>query len=204
MPTWATFVAVLLLLADNFNALVSISKDGNFQLATLPQIGGDGTRVLLAGLNRLFTRDLTRECRCEAASFLVAYVLGLPSFSLNPTTLEAIKLTDVEPIKESLMTDAGINRILVWLLASVAVENAQHRQLIVSDPRNAPALLRLLRERGVDVGEEEDDALRVRHALSQAELLLTRHGATLDALRERMESGAATVGNCVGLLEKQL
>jgi hypothetical protein len=35
----------------------------------------------------------------------------------------------------------------------------------------------------------------------QAELLLKRYTATADALRFRMETGSATVGNCVALLE---
>ena len=54
---------------------------------------GDGgvAGKVLGGLSRLFTRDPARECRCEAASFSAAYLLGLPAFALAPTAVEALR-----------------------------------------------------------------------------------------------------------------
>lgn len=188
--------------ADRIQAAARSTKQAVDSAAS----AGQGTRLVLAGVNRLFTRDLTRECRCEAASFLVAYLIGLPSFTQRPGVLEASKLAEQNP--DSFGTVAGVNRLLVWLMAGVAAESAQHRQLIVSDPRQAAALLRLLRSRGAPSEESagnlaEDDELRLRAALEQAELLLRRNGALADALRMRLEGGAATVGSCVALIESK-
>ena len=47
----------------------------------------------------------------------------------------------------------------------------------------------------------EDDELRLRLALSQAQDLLTKYPDVLGQLSQRMESGAGTVGNCVAVLE---
>ena len=56
-------------------------------------------------------------------------------------------------VGETYQTANGVSKLLVWLLASVAAESNNHRQLIVSDPRQASALLKLLRQ-----GGEEDSA----------------------------------------------
>jgi hypothetical protein len=53
----------------------------------------------VGGLSRLFTKDKSRECRCEAASFLAAYVLGMPCFALAATTVEALKVPTPEPFE---------------------------------------------------------------------------------------------------------
>lgn len=155
------------------------------------------------GVGRLFTRDPTRECRCEAASFLAAYLLGLPAFGLGPTALEALKLVD-SSAGGDFGGAPGVHRLLVWLLSPVAAEQAEHRTLLASDPRQAASLLKVLRARGGGAAEgytEADDDLRLRAALAEAELLLKRYAVTADALRFRMETGSATVGNCVALLE---
>mmetsp|Transcript_25996 Transcript_25996/g.69197 ORF Transcript_25996/g.69197 Transcript_25996/m.69197 type:complete len:197 (+) Transcript_25996:228-818(+) len=167
--------------------------------------GPSATQLVAAGLNRLFTRDVTRECQCEAASFTVAYLLGIPVFSLTPNALEAIKLTKDAEVGVTYQTANGVSKLLVWLLAAVAIESNNHRQLIVSDPRQASALLKLLRK---SAGEDEagntaeDDELRLRLALSQAQDLLQKYPDALEQLSQRMESGAGTVGNCVAILEK--
>ena len=177
------------------------------------------TSTFFAGLTRLFTRDVTRECRCESASFLVGYHVGIPAFSLSPNTVEALRLTDptaAESMADSpeadlastFSTPGGVNRILVWLMAGVAAEAAEHRQLIVSDPRQASALLKILRTRDAASetqagNDDSDDEFRLRSALAQAELLLRKYGNQQDQLRQRMESGGATVSNCIALLEKK-
>jgi len=200
---------------------------------------GDGSlsAKVVAGLTRLFVRDASRECRCEAASLLVAYLTGLPSFALNPSAIEAAKILDSSPrlspsssspsslpssssssssrmLGADFSSGPGVQRLLVWLLAPVAAESAQHAQLLASDPRQAKAFLKLMRARsragdggGTGAGlddDEEGDELRLRFALGQAEEILRKHGGSLDALRTRMETGSATVGNCVTLLEKKI
>ena len=152
-------------------------------------------------------------------------MLGLPTFALAPDAIEAINAIEAcnaeggseeqkmlqqagRATKTDLNTPAGVNRLLVWLAAPVIAETAEHRQLVVSDPRQGFALLRVLRARGLGLSEEtsgdgpEDDELRVRCALQQADLLLKRHAGVAELLCERMESGSATVGNCVALLEE--
>jgi hypothetical protein len=170
-------------------------------------------RPRIAALNSFVRRN--GQCRCEAASFLVAYLLGLPTFALAPNAVEAIGAIDAcgheggVAQETDLNTAAGVNRLLVWLVAPVAAEAFEHRQLVVSDPRQALSLLRVLRSRGerslseaVAGNDAEDDELRVRCALQQADLLLKRHARLGGLLRERMESGSATVGNCVALVEE--
>ena len=106
-----------------------------------------------------------------------------------------------------LATAAGANRVLVWLMAPVAAEMAEHQQLLASDPRQASSLLKILkgREGAADAGDDDNDAeLRARCALQQADLLLKRYANIADLLSNRMESGSATVGNCVALIEENL
>jgi len=81
--------------------------------------GPSATQLVAAGLNRLFTRDVTRECQCEAASFTVAYLLGIPVFSLTPNALEAVKLTRDAEVGVTYQTANGVSKLLVWLLAAV-------------------------------------------------------------------------------------
>ena len=99
---------------------------------------GDGSNatgaggLVAAGVARLFTRDATRECRCEAASFLTAYLLGLPTFALSPSVLEAVRAAELgDQAGGDLASAAGTQRLLIWLMAPVAAEAAEHRQLLV-------------------------------------------------------------------------
>ena len=61
-----------------------------------------------------------------------------------------------------LASTAGLHRLLVYLLAPVAAEEANHVQLVASDPRQARALVQLFRERnpGVEVDGEGIDGWR--------------------------------------------
>eukprot|EP00640_Fibrocapsa_japonica_P001373 CAMPEP_0113948138 /NCGR_PEP_ID=MMETSP1339-20121228/68690_1 /TAXON_ID=94617 /ORGANISM="Fibrocapsa japonica" /LENGTH=410 /DNA_ID=CAMNT_0000955061 /DNA_START=176 /DNA_END=1408 /DNA_ORIENTATION=- /assembly_acc=CAM_ASM_000762 len=189
---------------------------------------GEFVKQAAAGLQRLFTRDVERECNSQAASLLTAYLLGLPCYPFNPNVLEAMRLlkkppADMEDAVEGNqawwqgllaptaepaenMTTMGIHRILVWLMASVAAESANHPTLLVSNPRQAYAFLNLIREKGVAdpiVAETpEEDEGRVQWALEEARQLLEKEMFALEALKQRMETGAASVGECVMLMEK--
>lgn len=90
--------------------------------------GPSATQLVGAGLNRLFTRDVTRECQCESASFTVAYLLGIPAFSLAPNALEAIKLTKDGAVGENYQTANGVSKLLVWLLAAVSLRASRRRR----------------------------------------------------------------------------
>jgi len=167
-------------------------------------------KLVLAGLNRIFMRDPEREARVQAATFLSAYLLGLPCFCFSPNVMEAVKMTtDVKEFAESLSSSVGVNRLLVYLLAPVVVEEANHMQLIVSDPRQARALAQVFRERrrgregrvGAGEEEEEEEEVLLRWAYEEARRLVATNSGLLEKLRQRMESGGATVGDCVALLE---
>lgn len=181
---------------------------------------GDVTKVVLAGYARLFTADLERECQCEAAAFLAAYTLGLPCFAFRPNSLEAVVLlvestnttTTTTTTLDPLLSTPGVLKILIWLLAPVAVEDAKHAQLLVSDPREAAGFLRRLaqtcRERGgggeleYPFEDNENDDILLRWAWREAQQLLRRNQPRLEELTKRLVGGAATVGDCVAVLEE--
>lgn len=163
---------------------------------------GKELRLVLSGLNRLFLRDPEREARAQAAAFLSAYLLGLPCFCFSPSVLEAARLPNEvgSDFRDVLASTAGLHRLLVYLLAPVAAEEANHVQLVASDPRQARALLQLFRERNPGV-EVDGEGVVLPWAFQEAKRLLQANAGLLDKLRKRMESGGATVGDCVQLLE---
>jgi len=175
----------------------------------LTQRQGEEVKLVLAGLSRMFMRDPEREARVQAATFLSAYLLGLPCFCFSPNVLEAVKMTtDVEEFAEMLSSPVGMNRVLVYMLAPVVVEEANHLQLIASDPRQARALVQVCRERrrGREGGwegeaDEKEEERLLRWAYEEARRLVGMNSGLLEKLRQRMESGGATVGDCVALLE---
>lgn len=57
-----------------------------------------------------------------------------------------------------------------------------------------------------DVGCEldpEDDLERVQWAFNEAKALLKENESAFEALRKRLESGGATVGDCVSIIERR-
>ena len=95
----------------------------------------------------MFTTDFERDCRCEAAGVLTAYLLGLPVFAWRPNALEAGALLfgneedDEETKNVDLLTSNGLLRVLVWILSPVAAESLKHPPpLVVSDPRECEKL----------------------------------------------------------------
>mmetsp|Transcript_12551 Transcript_12551/g.23450 ORF Transcript_12551/g.23450 Transcript_12551/m.23450 type:complete len:525 (+) Transcript_12551:146-1720(+) len=174
---------------------------------------GQVTGTVVNGFNRLMQIDTERECECEAAAFFAAYTLGLPCFSFRPNALEAAVMAaessqpdnDIDP----LLTNNGIMKILVWLMAPVAMESVKHPQLIQSDPREAEGFLnRLERSDLIDKNdlwwlaegpEEKEDMLK--WAYTEADLLMRRQSTAVKEITERLASGAATVGDCVAAVE---
>lgn len=106
---------------------------------------------------------------------------------------------EVEDFQDILKSTAGLNRLLIYLLAPVAAEEANHVQLIVSDPRQAKALVQIFKDRNQEF--EVDGDVMLSWAFQEARRLLNNNSQLLEKLRKRMESGGATVGDCVSLLE---
>ncbi|KAG5185578.1 hypothetical protein JKP88DRAFT_354141 [Tribonema minus] len=191
-------------------AILSLATAGAVALDIF-QGGAERSRRVLAGLSRLFTRDVSRESRAEAGAFLAGYLTGLPCFAFKPNVLEALRMVEGMPeLKEAFQSGGagGAHRTLVWLLSAVAGEHLTHRQLIVSDPRQATTFLLLARERGLlpscgdAAADAEDDEMAVRWAFNEARELLRDNEGMFEALRQRLETGGATVGECVSLIDR--
>jgi hypothetical protein len=120
------------------------------------------------------------------------------------------KDSDLSSKLDPLLSDLGIMKMLIWLMAPVAMESSKHAQLIVSDPRESVGLLKRLQDRAelfgskdilwwMDNGEERNDLLKWAYA--EADNLLRSNKATVTELTERLAGGAATVGDCVAVME---
>lgn len=216
---WILIVAVGAL--DNFYDLIKFGTKtfandlGEKLPKELPLSLGSGqlTGTVVKGFNRLIQVDTERECECEAAAFFVAYTLGLPCFSFRPNALEAAVMVaessqsdnDLDP----LLTNNGMMKMLVWLMAPVAMESVKHPQLIQSDPREADGFLSRLEKSNLinkedlwwleEGPQEKEDMLKWAYA--EADLLLRRQNAVVTEITERLASGAATVGDCVAAIE---
>lgn len=212
---------VLVGVIDNFYDLLKLGTKtfASNRIGELPKelplsLGkGKVTGTVVKGFNRLIQVDTERECECEAAAFYVGYTLGLPCYSFRPNALEAAVMVaeSAQPDNnlDPLLTSNGIMKILVWLMAPVAMESVKHPQLIQSDPREAGGFLTRLERSDlidqselwwVEEGQQEKDDL-LKWAYTEADLLLRRNVAAVKEITERLASGAATVGDCVAAIE---
>jgi hypothetical protein len=113
---------------------------------------GSMTGSVVRGLSRLLNVNTERDCQCEAAAVFAAYSLGLPCFAFQPNALEGASLVidsmrseprrndDAQNIQgslDNLASNSGLLKMLVWLLAPVAMELSKYPQLMSSDPREA-------------------------------------------------------------------
>jgi len=188
---------------------------------------GSLTGTVARGLSRLLSVNTERDCQCEAAAIFVAYALGLPCFAFQPNSLEgaalvidsmreessAIEECKIQGQLDYLATDVGLLKVLMWLIAPVAMESGKYPQLISSDPREARVFLSRLNEKSNSIQfakqaiEEilpEDDAQSddfLKWALSEADTLLRNNKKVVDNLSEALAGGAATIGDCVAILE---
>ena len=185
---------------------------------------GSITGSVVRGLSRLLSDNTERDCQCEAAAVFAAYSLGLSCFAFQPNALEGAALV-LESMGEnvnnnendefnffrgsmdSLASDVGLLKVLIWLMAPVAMELQKYPQLMASEPREAAGLLERLSRKQVaflqdilPVDDEERD-MYLRWALNEADLLLRNNVKSVDALSEALAGGAATVGDCVATLE---
>jgi hypothetical protein len=124
------------------------------------------------------------------------------------STLLKLKLSALDP----LFSDAGVLKILIWLLAPVAMEKTKHAQLIASDPREASGFLKRLKEKAPALGYETQlDALQINSdtetndllqwAYAEASTLIRGNQRVCDDLAQRLAGGASTVGDCIAVLE---
>lgn len=215
------FLIVFIGVTDNFYDLVKFGAKtlGNGKVGDLPQelpLGlGSGavSGTVVKGFNRLLKVDTERESECEAAAFFAAYTLGLPVFSFRPNAFEAAVLAAESSQNsnslDNLLTSNGIMKILVWLMAPVAMESLKYPQLIQSDPREAAGFLaRLEKSDLIDqsllwwLGEgpqEKEDMLK--WAYTEADLMIRRNEGLVTEISQRLTGGAATVGDCVAAVE---
>jgi len=189
---------------------------------------GSVTGTVVRGMNRLLSDNTERDCQCEAAAVFAAYSLGLPCFAFQPNALEGAALVlesmgensndndefNLQSTMDSLASDAGLLKVLIWLMAPVAMELSKYPQLMSSEPREARGFLQRLADKSknaqlaqsalegaLPVDDEQTDVY-LRWALAEADLLLRSNAKTVDALSEALAGGAATVGDCVAVLEE--
>mmetsp|Transcript_13480 Transcript_13480/g.20873 ORF Transcript_13480/g.20873 Transcript_13480/m.20873 type:complete len:93 (-) Transcript_13480:368-646(-) len=90
------------------------------------------------------------------------------------------------------------------------MESAKHPQLVMSDPRESSGLLERLEDKasllkGEDMfwmnGEEEEKADILKWAYAEADLLIRDNRRVIDEISKQLASGAATVGDCVAVIE---
>ncbi len=186
---------------------------------------GSMTGSVVRGLSRLLNVNTERDCQCEAAAVFVAYSLGLPCFAFQPNALEGASLVisslrgddDAQNIQgslDNLASDSGLMKMLVWLLAPVAMELSKYPQMMSSDPCEAQGFVNRLSEQArnnaqyasalLDALPENEDQSNdyLRWALAEADLLLRNNKSVVDALSKALAGGAATVGDCVAILEE--
>jgi hypothetical protein len=219
------FGITLLGAVDNFYDVINFAtgaatKDKEMDLS-LPEKGslplglgtGQITGTVFRGLLRLTTVDTERECQCEAAAFYAAYVLGLPCYAFRPNALESAVMV-VESMKKDtrldpLLSSVGILKMLIWLLAPVAIESSKHAQLVMSDPRESKGLLERLEDKAALLKEgdlfwtssDEEKTDLLKWAYAEADLLLRENRAAVTEISQRLAGGAATVGDCVAVIE---
>lgn len=220
--TTAVWLLIVIVgLTDNFYdiAKFAASTIGKGKVGELPKelpLGlGSGaiSGTVVKGFIRLLKVDTERESECEAAAFLAAYTLGLPVFSFRPNAFEAAVLAaestrpnnDLDP----LMTNNGIMKILVWLMAPVAMESLKYPELIQSDPREAEGFLSRLENADLinpadlwwlaEGPQEKLDMLK--WAYTEADLLIRTNQEMISEIAQRLTGGAATVGDCVAAVE---
>jgi len=196
-------------------------KGKNFNLPekeSLPLGLGTGqiSGSVVRGLSRLLTIDAERESQCEAAALFAAYSLGLPCFAYRPNALEAsvlvVQSTRDDNDLDALLSSSGIMRVLVWLMSPVAAESMKHPVCIFSDPREAESLLDRLEEYAENnpdladdifwKGDEQEKRDLLKWAYTEADLLLRDNRAVVKEVSNRLEGGAATIGDCIAAMEQ--
>ncbi|KAL7530449.1 hypothetical protein ACHAWF_003379 [Thalassiosira exigua] len=186
---------------------------------------GSITGTVVRGLNRLLADNTERDCQCEGAAVFAAYSLGLPCFAFQPNALEGAALvlesigenddggTYLTGTMDSLASDVGLLKVMIWLMSPVAMELSKYPQLMSSEPREAVGFLQRLTDKsrnseqislsleGALPDNNEQEEVFLRWSLAEADRLLRNNVKTVDALSEALAGGAATVGDCVAILE---
>eukprot|EP00978_Attheya_sp_CCMP212_P017284 scaffold46017_cov57-Attheya_sp.AAC.3 len=128
---------------------------------------------------------------------------------------------------DPLWSSMGLLKVLIWLMAPVAMESSKHAQLQASDPREGSGFLQRLEQKsqllldasGSSNNNNNDnvisDLLRsdnpesqqeaqdlIKWAYAEADLMLRNNKPTITALTERLIGGAATVGDCIAVIEE--
>ncbi len=206
VPNLAIFFLVGLVVVDNFYPAFRLLSTSFDKAPTLPphpphtpKGRGSVKKTHVAGLTRLTSRDNARDCLVEASALYAGYALGLPCFPFRANSLEAAAMIRSDP--GGLGTEGGVARVCCWLWAGVAAEGSRYPNLVASDPREVEALFRRLgKMEGMDDVISRKEVI-VGAAYERAKTLVRERRKEVGKVEEGLLSGAATVGDCVGLIE---
>lgn len=147
--------------------------------------------VIAAGFNRVLSRDPARAARAQAASFLVAYVLGLPWGAFRPDVGKVRRVVRAGCMGEGCEREVG-----VWMVAPAVVELETDGRLVEADLRQARAFLKGFVGKGGEIKEVQN---RLDQAMDDARVLLTRYRVEHVQIADAMLRGASA-GECMALL----
>ena len=176
---------------------------------------GESFGLIGRGAARMLERDLVRESNLESASFVVGYLLGLPCCPFAPTAYKPLEMLKAAGGEMDALHARGsarlVDRVLIWLLAPVALEAILYRETVGSNPALGATFIGAARrkegETGVDFNDggwaDDDEEERVRWAYAEALSLLKKYSGLREALAERMAAGVS-VGDSVGIIEDRL
>jgi hypothetical protein len=138
----------------------------------------------------------------------------------NNNDASTMPKTNQDVVIDNLLTSSGILRILIWLYAPVVIEYMNHPQLIVSDPREASGFLQRLEDyygsndprlfwineinntsnNGNSNNQTQKDKI-LKWAYIEADVLVRNNKQYVYELSDRLASGAATIGDCIAVIE---
>jgi len=159
-------------------------------------------RSVAGGLTRLLSFDPARECRVDAAAFLVAYLLGIPFVCFRPDVGEILKnhSTTMTYMKPHLGHPKVFRLYLTWILGGVAAEASIDGRLIESGSERALQLCTEARKQQLLSWSDQEVQDKIMASYGQAQDLLQRYREMHIKLTQRMLEGA-TAGECVAFLE---
>ncbi|KAF6000415.1 hypothetical protein F1559_001123 [Cyanidiococcus yangmingshanensis] len=181
------------------------------------------------GLRRLIGGNEEREALCDAASFVVAYMLGISDFAFRPRARLCLEwLTQAHQASREISRDGDeeirlweeqIALYTVWLLSRTAIECCVDKELIESETRQARIFVQeslreqikrlnaasdgssRLEERPTDLQRVQWEDFTLRWAFIEAMGLVRANMSIIRQVATLMLDGR-TVGECVTEIER--